>query len=38
MKKVSNCCGAWPKTELDEVVAICSECGEHCSYEDEEAR
>jgi len=31
--KISNCCGASPKNELDEECGICSECGEHCEYE-----
>ncbi len=31
--KVSNCCGRRPATEADELMEICSRCGEHCEYE-----
>ena len=32
----SNCCGASPRNEFEEEAGICSDCGEHCNYEEEE--
>lgn len=34
--KVSDCCGASPKNDIEEEICLCSECGEHCEYVEEE--
>ena len=36
---ISNCCGAYPKSNGDNDSSdygICPECGEHCEYVEEE--
>ena len=33
--KVSNCCGAYPVWEAEEM-GICIDCLEHCEYVDDE--
>ena len=33
---VSNCCGASPRNEFEEEGCICSSCGDHCEYIEEE--
>jgi hypothetical protein len=33
--KVSNCCGASPRHDIEEEGGICSECREYCEYVEE---
>ena len=33
--KVSNCCGASPRNDIEEEMGLCSACGEYCDYEDD---
>ena len=36
MSYISNCCGASPWMELDDIYGICSDCKEHAEFENEE--
>ena len=36
MNYISNCCGASPDNELDDIYGRCSDCKEHAEFESEE--
>jgi hypothetical protein len=36
MNYISNCCGASPYSELDDIYGRCSDCQEHATFSKEE--
>lgn len=30
--KISDCCDASPRNDIEEEMCLCSDCGDHCEY------